>query len=285
MPLHLTLHTQPDVPLEAEAITPDRFSGLSETQIADVPIMHGNRSAKLGDFFRVTPSPTLPPSASSGQALQVEGEVVLEGDLSRVKRIGEGMTQGRITIKGNVGMHLGAGMSGGQIIVEGDAGDWVGAEMQGGRIVVKGDAGHLVGSAYRGSRKGMLGGEIVVHGNAGAEVGNGMRRGLIAVGGDSGDFTGVNMLAGTIIVLGEMGWRSGAGMRRGSIISMRAARILPTFNFDCVYRPTFLRLYLRHLRALGLPIDDAFIAGRYRRWSGDMVDLGRGEILLMDEVE
>jgi formylmethanofuran dehydrogenase subunit C len=274
MTLHLTLHTQPDVPLEAEVITPDRLAGLSEAQIADLPVMHGNRTAGLGDFFHVTLSPAL---LRNGEAA-----IMLEGDLSRVKRIGEGMTHGRITIKGNAGMHLGAGMSGGEIVVEGDAGDWVGAEMKGGRIVVKGNAGHLVGSAYRGSRKGMLGGEIVVHGHAGVEVGNGMRRGLIAIGGDSGDFTGVNMLAGTIIVLGGMGWRCGAGMRRGSIISMRPSRILPTFNFDCIYRPSFLRLYLHHLRALGLPIDDEFIVGRYRRWSGDMVDLGRGEILLLD---
>jgi formylmethanofuran dehydrogenase subunit C len=274
MTQHLTLHTQPNVPLEAEVITPDHLAGLNEAQIADLPVMHGNQTVKIGGFFRVTLSPT--------RSINEEGVIVLEGDLSRVKRIGEGMTHGRITIKGNVGMHLGVGMSGGEILVEGDAGDWVGAEMKGGRIIVKGDVGHFAGSAYRGSRKGMLSGEIVVHGDAGSEVGYGMRRGLIAIGGDSGDFTGVNMLAGTIIVLGAMGERNGAGMRRGSIVSMRSSRILPTFSFDCVYHPTFLRLYLHHLRALGLPIDDAFIIGRYRRWSGDMVDLGRGEILLLD---
>jgi formylmethanofuran dehydrogenase subunit C len=128
----------------------------------------------------------------------------------------------------------------------------------------------------------MRGGEIVVHGNAGAEVGNGMRRGLIGIGGNSGDFTGVNLLAGTIIVLGELGWRSGAGMQRGSIVSMRPARLLPTFAFACVYRPVFLRLYLDHLRALGLPITGAFRDGRYARWSGDLVDLGRGEMLLLE---
>jgi formylmethanofuran dehydrogenase subunit C len=110
-----------------------------------------------------------------------------------------------------------------------------------------------------------------------------MRRGLIAIGGDSGDFTGVNVLAGTIIVLGRLGWRSGAGMKRGSIISMHDAPILPTYTFACTYQPTFLPIYLRRLRALGMPIGDRQINGFYRRWSGDAVELNRGEILLLQE--
>jgi formylmethanofuran dehydrogenase subunit C len=129
----------------------------------------------------------------------------------------------------------------------------------------------------------MQGGEIIVHGSAGNEIGGAMRRGLIAIGGDSGDFTGVNMLAGTIIVLGQLGWRSGAGMKRGSIISMHEVQLLPTFTYACSYYPTFLPLYLHHLRSLGLPIDDRQINGSYRRWSGDSVELNRGEVLLLQE--
>ena len=110
--------------------------------------MYGNQPARVGDFFHVT---------GTGN-----GEVRLQGDLARVKRIGEGMTHGRLIVDGHAGMHLGAMMQGGEIIVRGDAGDWAGAEMQGGRLVVMGSAGHLLGSAYRGSRKGMLGGEIIV---------------------------------------------------------------------------------------------------------------------------
>jgi formylmethanofuran dehydrogenase subunit C len=269
MPLTLTLHSQPSVPLEAEALDPGRLAGLGQADIARLPVQHGNRAERLGDFFH-----------AAGEAS--DGGLRLEGDLARVKLVGQGMAGGRIHIAGNVGMHLGAGMRGGEIVVEGDAGDWAGAEMQGGRIVVHGNAGHLLGAAYRGSRQGMQGGEIVVHGEAGAEVGNAMRRGLIAVGGNTGDFTGVNLLAGTIVVLGEMGWRAGAGMQRGTLVSMRPARILPTFYFDCVYRPAFLRLYLLRLRALGLPIADKHFDGPYRRWSGDMVESGRGEILLLD---
>ena len=266
MSIKLTLETRPTVPLEADLIAPDKLAGLTESQIARLTVQHGNEPAVLGDFFKV--------SGSSN------GEVLLEGDLSRVKMIGAGMTGGRLVINGNVGMHLGTGMSGGELVVNGDAGDWVGAEMQGGRLTVKGDAGHLVGSGYRGSRIGMQGGEIIVHGNAGNEIGGAMRRGLIAIGGNSGDFTGVNMLAGTVIVLGQLGWRTGAGLVRGSIVSMQQAELLPTFSYDCTYQPTFLRLYLLHLQAWGLPIEEAQITGLYRRWSGDSVQLNRGEILL-----
>ena len=92
-----------------------------------------------------------------------DGEVLLEGDCARVKCVGAEMKTGRLTIQGNVGMHLGAEMRGGEIRVHGNAGDWVGAEMRGGRIHVHGDAGHLVGAGYRGSRLGMRGGDCDCH--------------------------------------------------------------------------------------------------------------------------
>lgn len=267
MSLDITLHTAPEVPLEADVLSPGRLSGLSALEAARLVVVHGNRSASLGDFFRV--------DGNGG------GEIHLTGDLSRVKLVGAGMSEGRMVIHGPVGMHLGAGMTGGEILVEGDAGDWVGPEMSGGRIVVRGNVGHLAGSAIRGSAVGMRGGEIVVFGNAGNEAGNGMRRGLIAIGGDSGDFTGVNLLAGTIIVLGHLGDRTGAGMKRGSIVSMHPAEVLPTFSYACTYQPVFLRLYLMHLRRLGLSISDAQLTGSYQRWSGDAIELNRGELLLL----
>jgi formylmethanofuran dehydrogenase subunit C len=266
MGLTLTLKTTPEVPLEAEVLTPDRMGGLRPEDAARLTVLHGNREAALGDFFRV--------GSHNGEELR------LEGDLGRVKLIGAGMTGGRIHVAGDVGLHLGVAMAGGEIVVEGNAGDWVGPEMTGGRIVIKGDAGHAVGSAYRGSRVGMKGGEIVVHGAAGNEVGNTQRNGLIAIGGTCGDFAGVNMLAGTIVVLGEMGIRCGAGMKRGTIVAMRDAERLPTFTYACRYQPGFLRLYLRHLSALGLAVAPEQMTGLYDRWSGDSVELNRGELLV-----
>jgi len=267
MALTLTLETQPEVPLEAEAIAPERLTGLSAAEVGKQPVLHGNRQAELGEFFKI-----------GGKA---NGEVRVAGDLGRVKLLGAGMSQGRLVIEGNAGLHLGSGMTDGEIVVEGNAGDWLGPEMSGGRIVVKGDAGHAVGSAYRGSRVGMRGGEILVYGKAGNEVGNGLRSGLIAIGGSCGDFAGVNMLSGSIVVLGAIGIRCGAGMKRGSIVTMQPAELLPTFSYACTYEPMFLRLYLGYLRDQGLPVEDRHIAGRYQRWSGDSVELNRGEVLVL----
>jgi formylmethanofuran dehydrogenase subunit C len=110
-----------------------------------------------------------------------------------------------------------------------------------------------------------------------------MRRGLIAIGGDSGDFTGVNMKAGTIVVLGNLGKRPGAGMVRGTVISARNAELLPTFTYNTTYRPSYLKNILIYIRKLGFPIDDAIINGNFQRWSGDSIELNKGEILLYVE--
>jgi formylmethanofuran dehydrogenase subunit C len=266
MALKLKLHTQPDVPLEADCISPDRFKSLSNTEITALTIFHGNRQVALGDFFDC-----------SGE---FDGEIIIDGDCSKIKHIGSVMSSGKIIIKGNVGVHTGAAMSGGEILINGDANDWLGPEMRGGRITVKGNAGHMVGSGYRGSSVGMQGGEIIVHGDVKNETGHVMRRGLIVVGGNAGDFTGVNMLAGTIIVLGEMGIRAGAGMKRGSIICQQPAEVLHTFTYSCDYQPSFIKHYFKHLKSMGLPISDSLPNGPFQRWCGDSVELNRGEILI-----
>jgi formylmethanofuran dehydrogenase subunit C len=268
MPLTLTLREAPAAPVLAEALRPDRLAGLSGPEIERLALLHGNRSAPLGELFAV-----------SGAGAD---EVRVVGDLGRVAGLGAGMTGGRMTVIGIAGPHVGAGMRDGELVVEGDAGDWAGAEMRGGRLVVGGSAGHRLGGAYAGSRAGMRGGEILVHGDAGEEAGAGLRRGLIAVSGRAGQAAGLRALAGTIIALGALGANPGAGMRRSSIVAMTAATLLPTYARACTYRPPFLRLCLRRLRALGLPVTDEQIEGRYTRWSGDGLELGRGEILILE---
>jgi formylmethanofuran dehydrogenase subunit C len=265
--LHLRYHGTTSVPVEAECITPDHLAGKSASEVAALAVQHGNSPAALGEFFSV--------EGDAG-----DGEVVIEGDCSRVKWVGAGMTRGRVTVRGNVGMHLGAEMRGGEVRVEGNAGDWVGAEMRGGLIRVTGDAGHLVGAAYRGSRLGMRGGVILVGGKAGNEVGSTMRRGLIAVGGACGDFAGVSLIAGSVFLFGPCGVRPGAGMKRGTLAFLGPPpALLPSFRYACTYLPVFLALYLRRLKEWGLPVDERHLRGRWRRYCGDLVALGKGEVL------
>jgi formylmethanofuran dehydrogenase subunit C len=128
----------------------------------------------------------------------------------------------------------------------------------------------------------MRGGEIVVRGDAGEQAGLGLRRGVVAIGGRAGRFAGLNMLAGTIVAFGGAGSHPGAGMRRGSIVSMVPATPLATFAFSCTYHPPFLDLLLRRLRALGLPVTDKQLHGRYARWCGDGLELRRGDLLILE---
>jgi formylmethanofuran dehydrogenase subunit C len=268
MPLTLTLREPPTVPLETDGLVPDRLAGRPRAEIESLTVWHGNRRAQLADFFAV--------SGNGDEELRVEG------DLRRVKFLGAGMGAGRLTVAGDAGMHTGADMRGGELVVDGDVGDFAGTGMRGGRLVVRGSAGHQLGGAQPGERAGMRGGEILVQGDAGELAGAGLRRGMIAVAGRIGDAAGLRMLAGTIVALGGLGARPGAAMRRGTIVAMTQVTLLPTFTFACSYRPSFLRMYLRRLRALGLPVTDEQIEGRYARWSGDGLELRRGEILILE---
>src|SRR5882724_2788024 len=162
-----TLKQQPHVPLEAEVLSPDVLAPLGHDEVRALPVVLGKRQYRLDDFFEV-----------EGPGSE---ELVIRGDVGRVKWIGRGMTRGRITIHGNAGMHLGSYMKGGTIDVTGDASDWVGGEMTGGSIHIRGHAGGQLGAAYRGSQVGMKGGTILVEGSAGIELGMRMRRGVIAV--------------------------------------------------------------------------------------------------------
>jgi formylmethanofuran dehydrogenase subunit C len=264
--LRLTLLTFSPIPLEADAIAPDRLRGPLST-LSNLPVWHGNREMRLSDHFQI-----------EGDA--EDGVVEVLGDCSRVKGLGKAMTSGQLLIRGNAGMHTGAEMLGGRIDVIGDAGDWLGAEMRGGLIHVHGNARNRVGSAYLGAQVGMRGGAILIDGDAGDEAGANMRRGLIAVRGRCGDLAGVAMIAGSLFACGGVGRRAGAGMKRGSIVVIGGAfEPVPTFRFACVDRPAFLQVYLRQLTAWGF--DGRAEPGRqFRRFRGDQLALGRGEILV-----
>ncbi len=268
MTLKLVYHGETSVPVEIEGLTPDWACDKSISEIERFEIFHGNRKLPLAEMFRI-----------SGDASDKCFE--LEGALSGVHWIGAKMASGQIRIVGSGGRHIGSEMRGGQIVVEGNAGGWVGVEMHGGLIHVHGNAGHLVGAAYRGSTKGMTGGMIFVDGNAGNEIGLSMRRGLIAVGGSAGDVLGFNMIAGTVIVFGECGIRPGAGMRRGTLglFGPNPPQLLPSFRYGATFRPQIVSLMLCTLRDKGFRIDESLLSSEYDLYHGDLVALGRGEIL------
>ncbi len=235
--------------LEADCIAADRFADASAKGIGDLPVWYGGQPATLGDFFTVR-----------GER---SARVRIEGNLDRV----EG---------------LGSGMAGGELVIEGNAGRDVGAQMSGGSIEIRGNAGDNAGGARPpgGASRGMTGGEIIIRGSAGLEAGASMRRGLIVIGGDAGERAGRGMIAGSVVVFGTAARGAGRWTKRGTIVALGPIERPATFRYACTYRPPHLRLTFVYLRArYALPIADRYVTGRYHRYSGDLAELGKGEIL------
>ncbi len=269
MSLNLQYVRPAQAPLEVEGVTPSAVASLTLDQVAGLQVHHGNRQERLGDFFDVSGDPD-------------SGCLRWQGDLRGVHWIGAKMDAGEMIIEGHAGRHVGSDMSAGRILVEGDVGDWVGAELQGGVIHVKGDAGHLAGAAYRGSARGMAGGVLLIEGGAGNEVAHSMRRGFVAIGGDIGDLAAFNMLAGTLLVFGQCGIRHGAGMHRGTLglLGDNPPEMLPTFREGGLADPLVVRLLLRDLSSHGFPLPEDLDVERIQLYHGDLLEGGRGEVLV-----
>ncbi len=236
------------VPVEAEKISPDVFAPLSIEEIEKIEVWEGNRKMALSDLFEV--------SGNDGAAKPEEVLISLSGDFSKVKRVGEKMTCGRIAADDDLGMHAGNGMAGGEIEIGGLAGDWLGREMRGGKIAVLGDAGDYVGAGYRGESCGMRGGEILIEGSAGDYLGEHLCGGKITVLGNAGDFPGIANRGGEIVIGGDA-HLPGAEMVSGTITVRGRARVLPSYQ------------YQETVEADGLSL---------KKFLGDLVDNGKGEL-------
>ncbi len=236
------------VPVEAERISPDVFAPLAIEEIGKIEVWEGNRKTALSDLFEV--------SGDDVPAKPEETLISLSGDFSKVKRVGENMTRGRIAAEGDLGMHAGNGMSGGEIEIEGRAGDWLGREMRGGKITVLGEAGDYVGAGYRGESCGMRGGEILIEGSAGDYLGEHLCGGTITVLGNAGDFPGIANRGG-VITIGGNAHLPGAEMASGTITIKGRAKVLPSYQ------------YLETVEIDGLSL---------KKFFGDLVDNGKGEL-------
>ncbi|MDD1653725.1 MAG: formylmethanofuran dehydrogenase subunit C [Methanomicrobiales archaeon] len=207
----------PFIPVEAETIVPARFLPPMEGMTVAV----GNRTRPLTDIFEV---------AVEGNATDAAGvEVVLRGDNSRLKRIGEYMEAGKILVEGDIGMHCGNFMKGGEIEIRGNADGWLGREMRGGRILCHGSASHYCGSGYRGEKHGMRGGVLEVKGGSGDFTAEYLAGGEVIIHGDCGDMPGVEMKGGTLTIHGSC-TRPCGNMTGGTCTVLgKVTGMLPTF--------------------------------------------------------
>lgn len=246
------------VPLDLSVVSPDGLAGKSLAEIQKLEVWRGNRRVHLGDVFQVE-------GEAGGKPDELS--IVIEGDLSKARRVGKGMSAGKVVVNGPAGWYLGEEMKGGCIIVRGDAGSWVGSEMKNGVIEVEGDAGDAVGAGYRGGRAGMQGGLIVVKGNAGSEVGCWMKDGVIKIGGDVGLLAGMRMQGGTILIAGNSEGRLGASMVGGKVVLLGTVpSILPSFFIEEV-RPS-------------VKVGGEKIAGPFYTFTGDVVEKGSGRLFI-----
>lgn len=212
-----------DIKVEADVITPDSFAGKSAEEIGNLSVWQGPKTYPLSEFFEVI---------GNGGSSASETLIRIKGDATRVKRIGEGMSAGKIEIEGSAGMHVGTGMKGGEIVVYGDADSWAGMEMTGGLLHIKGNAGDHVGCAYRGKWHGMKGGRIIIGGSARHQLGGGMDGGEILVGGNVESFCGIRQNGGIICVKGKALRGVGAEMAGGTIvIGGKIERFSPGFEY------------------------------------------------------
>ncbi|TFF96791.1 formylmethanofuran dehydrogenase subunit C [Candidatus Thorarchaeota archaeon] len=239
MTITLKLSQQPDIPVEAETITPSDFVNKTISSIERLPLQQGNRSCVLEEFFEVDGAPT--------NSIR-ETEIVLRGDLSRFKMIGRRMNGGRITVKGDIGMYLGAEMIAGRIHVTGSVGSWTAAEMQGGNIQIEGDAADYLCGGYRGSADGMQGGRVYIAGSVGRDMASHMRRGFIAVKGSVGENAAARMKGGSIVVLGDIDGRAGVQATRGMLfVAGQMKSIFPTYRFSGIAQRPLVDYYLRYV--------------------------------------
>ncbi len=263
----LTLRQPLGGAVDAAELAPEGWGELSGPEIGRRSVrVSGHGDVPVGDLF------------------DIKGErsvrVRFVGDLTGVEGLGSGFDAGELIVEGNAGREVGARMRGGRIEVRGNAGWGAGLEMSGGVLEIHGTAGPRAGGAPLGAKRGMSGGEIVIRGSVGPEAGASMRRGLVAVGGDAADGAGRAALAGTVVVFGRTAGAAGQWSKRGTILALGPVVPLATYRYACTYRPQYVRLLLKYLRDRHrLPVTPQQLSGFYRRYSGDLAELGAGEIL------
>ncbi len=233
--------------VEAEVIRPDLFAGKTKDEIEKLTVWQGPRELPLNRFFEVELKESTEPE---------ETKIVIDGDVSRVKRIGQGMKSGVIEILGSAGMYTGAEMAGGKVLVRGDAGSWSGMEMKGGLLQVTGNAGDHVGSAYRGSWRGMTGGQILIEGDARSQLGGGLAGGSITVQGSVENFCAIRQSGGLILIKGNAVRGLGAEMNGGTVVILGETK-----NFS----PGFVHQGVESNPKVG----ELELEGRFERFLGD----------------
>ncbi|MEX2682595.1 MAG: formylmethanofuran dehydrogenase subunit C [Candidatus Sigynarchaeota archaeon] len=254
-----------ELPLEVEAICPDKLAGKKNDEIKKMLAYEGKATHELGSVFDI--------SGKAGEKA-ADTKVVVQGSTMKLRRIGEAMTAGEVEIFGDAGMHVGDMMKGGKIVVHGNADHYAASMMEGGELWIEGNAGDYLGAAYRGEWRGMKGGKIFVDGNAGFEIGAWMRgtkasqdkgEPLIHVKGNVQLHAGHHNHGGFMIIEGDAEGNVGSEMGRGEIIVLGKTEPLASFSKDAVEAPELAALKIK---------------GPFVTFTGDNAIGGKGKLYL-----
>jgi formylmethanofuran dehydrogenase subunit C len=265
--LTFTLKRQPKQRVDMSPLVPANLADKSMTEIAAINLQCGKLLVPAGELFDI-----------GGNNVQ---NIIINNSFEKLDSIGKELDGGRITVNGDTGAYLAMGMKSGEIKVNGNAGLYAACEMKKGYLEVNENVGDFLGAALPGNKMGMKGGVILIKGNAGDRVGDHMRRGLILIEGDAGNYCGSRMTAGTVAVMGNTGRYLGYAMRRGTLLLWSQPQLLPSFN-DCgAHTLSFLPLLFNSFKQINSRFADASAAfNRVQRYSGDMSEIGRGEVLV-----
>ncbi len=265
---------QPEnLPIDAGGLLPSAVLSRSLAKIEKMTVDVAGKRIPLQEMARIN--------------RQVDGvdELIFCGETRALHSIGREMEKGRLVVDGDCGRWAGADMTGGEMEIKGNAGDCLGAAMHGGVLRAYGDAGDWCGANLPGRSRGMDGGTIMVRGSVGSEAGAYMRRGLLWIGKNSSEFTGARMLAGTICIGGNLGNYAGMGLRRGSIIAGHMASMVPGFTSTGYADMEWLQMTMVALHKMGMSIPTRWKHIRPLRFTGDNLDMGKGEMIAYELVE
>ena len=266
--LTFTLKATPAQRIDCSPLTPDGLQDKSAADMAAIELAVGNSKQRVDALFDI----------ADGDSSQIH----INNNDAKLDFIGHGMTQGSMTIDGNVGAYAGLLMEGGELTINGDTGIYTACEMAGGQIKVNGNGGDFIGGARVGVKNGMTGGTVIITGNSGDRTGDHMRRGFILIEGNAGDYCGARMVSGTISVLGDVGSHLGYGMKRGTILltQMPSRGMAANFN-DCgSHTLAFLPLMFASFKKLDSKFAQLEPFSRVQRYAGDIGGIGMGEILV-----
>lgn len=266
--LTFTLKATPAQRIDCSPLIPDVLQDKSAADIAAIELAVGNRTQRVDELFDIT----------DGDSSQIQ----INNSNAKLDFVGHQMTQGAITVEGDVGAYAGLLMSGGELTINGDTGIYTACEMVGGQIKVNGNGGDFIGGARVGNKNGMTGGTVIITGNSGDRTGDHMRRGFILIEGNAGDYCASRMVSGTISVLGDVGAHLGYGMKRGTILltQMPSRGITANFN-DCgSHTLAFLPLMFASFKKLDSKFAQLEPFSRVQRYAGDVGGIGMGEVLV-----